>query len=220
MPYIKNIWLNNNDLFQKDYEFPDFINDFLAIEDTWMSYTSTGTNRESKGKARQQGYESYYCVTKGIERFKFVSPIFKQNMYSGVREEIAPNKSPVDLFHDDMKQQFEKFPLLKETVVHDVTLRSGECLYIPAWWWMQSKTVGHKADQAMREGKRNSTLPEGHEKVMAAVLEGTRIDDEDDEPQVAANMDIEIDGENIRQPHTGFRNLAEYIASKKEESKD
>jgi len=50
----------------------------------------------------------------------------------------------------------KKFPLLKEMVVHDVTIRSGECLFIPAWWWMQSKTVGSKADKAMREGKVQS----------------------------------------------------------------
>lgn len=50
----------------------------------------------------------------------------------------------------------KKFPLLKEMVVHDVTIRSGECLFIPAWWWMQSKTVGAKADKAMREGKVQS----------------------------------------------------------------
>jgi hypothetical protein len=88
MPYLKNLWLNNNDLLAKDYVFPDFINSTILLEDTWLSYTSTGTNKDVKGKARQQQYESYYCVTKGIERFRFVSPIFKQNMYSGVREEI------------------------------------------------------------------------------------------------------------------------------------
>jgi hypothetical protein len=80
-------------------------------------------------------------------------------MYSGVREEIQPSKSPVDLFHKDMADQFKKFPLLKETVVHDVTLRPGECLFIPAWWWMQSKSIGWKADEAMKEGQSESQVP-------------------------------------------------------------
>jgi len=102
-----------------------------------------------------------------------VSPVFKQNMYSGVREEIPPNKSPVDLFHPNLKANFDRFPLLKEAVVHDVTLRPGECLYIPAWWWMQSKSVGWKADQLLRDG----------------VL--TR----DQEDLVIGNMDIEIQGQ-------------------------
>jgi hypothetical protein len=52
MPYIKNLWLNNNDLFKKDYEFPSFITETLEIEDIWLSYTSTGTNRDTKNKAR------------------------------------------------------------------------------------------------------------------------------------------------------------------------
>ena len=112
-------------------------------------------------------------MTKGVERFRFVSPVFKQNMYSGVREEIPPNKSPVDLFHPNLKANFDRFPLLKEAVVHDVTLRPGECLYIPAWWWMQSKSVGWKADQLLRDG----------------VL--TR----DQEDLVIGNMDIEIQGQ-------------------------
>lgn len=60
-----------------DYEFPEFINKTILLEDVYMSYTSTGTNKDTKGKARQQQYESYYCVTKGVERFRFVSPHFK-----------------------------------------------------------------------------------------------------------------------------------------------
>ena len=48
---------------------------------------------------------------------------------------------------------------MKETVVHDVTLRPGECLYIPAWWWMQSKSIGWKADKAMKEGQTESQVP-------------------------------------------------------------
>ena len=53
MPYLKNLWLNNNDLLAKDYEFPEFINSTILIEDTWLSYTSTGTNKDVKDKARQ-----------------------------------------------------------------------------------------------------------------------------------------------------------------------
>lgn len=52
MPYMKNLWLNNNDLFKKDFSIPGFINSTILLEDLWFSYTSTGTNRETKGKAR------------------------------------------------------------------------------------------------------------------------------------------------------------------------
>ena len=72
----------------------------------------------------------------GRERFKLVAPIFKQNMYSGVREELPPGVSPVDLFHEPQEENVKRFPLLRQAQVYDVTLKQGDCLFIPAWWWV------------------------------------------------------------------------------------
>ena len=68
--------------------------------------------------------------------YKLVSPVFKQNMYSGVRPELRPKISPVDLFHPNMTANVETFPLLNTTVVFEVTVNAGDCLYMPAFYWI------------------------------------------------------------------------------------
>lgn len=35
--------------------------------------------------------ERYVCLVKGKEEFRIVSPVYKQNIYSGVLEELPPN---------------------------------------------------------------------------------------------------------------------------------
>ena len=80
--------------------------------------------------------ETYSCIIFGTETFRLVSPLFKQNMYSGYQDELDPAQSPVDLFYENVTDNLLTFPLLKETPVYEVTLNKGECLFIPAWWWM------------------------------------------------------------------------------------
>jgi hypothetical protein len=65
-----------------------------------------------------------------------VAPIFKQNMYSGVRQELGPSVSPVDLFHGVFEENIKTFPLLEEIVLIEQILHEGDCLYAPAWWWV------------------------------------------------------------------------------------
>jgi len=59
-------------------------------------------------------------------------------MYSGVRQELEANISPVDLFHVSFKENIESFPLLKEVQMWEFFLEAGDCVFIPAWWWVQS----------------------------------------------------------------------------------
>ena len=80
--------------------------------------------------------ETYSCVISGVETFKMVSPVFNQNLYSGVRQELKPGVSPIDLFHSDIAENIATFPLLASTVIHEATLGPGECIFIPAWWWV------------------------------------------------------------------------------------
>jgi hypothetical protein len=82
--------------------------------------------------------ERYYCVIKGEEEFRIVSPVYKQNIYSGVLEELQPNESPIDFFSSDIDTS--KFPLFVEAKVLGVTLTAGQCLFVPAFYWIQSST--------------------------------------------------------------------------------
>jgi hypothetical protein len=81
--------------------------------------------------------EQYICVIKGMERFKFFSPIFRKNFYVGAYEKLAKDHCPLDLFNFDAN----KFLFTKQAKLIDVTLNAGDCMYIPAYYYIQSKTV-------------------------------------------------------------------------------
>mmetsp|Transcript_3754 Transcript_3754/g.5678 ORF Transcript_3754/g.5678 Transcript_3754/m.5678 type:complete len:156 (-) Transcript_3754:81-548(-) len=70
-----------------------------------------------------------------------VSPVFYSNLYAGSVESMRPGSSPVDLFHPSILANLETFPLLKKALILEVTLKPGECLFVPAWWWYQSQTL-------------------------------------------------------------------------------
>lgn len=48
------------------------------------------------------------CILEGRENFKIVSPIFRQNIYVGVFENLKNYETPVDFFSPD----YVKFPQL------------------------------------------------------------------------------------------------------------
>ena len=62
-------------------------------------------------------------------------------MYSGVRQELGPSQSPVDLFHAPFEENANTFPLLKELQMIEQILNPGDCMFVPAWWWIQRQTV-------------------------------------------------------------------------------
>ena len=78
--------------------------------------------------------ERYFCVIKGEEEFKIVSSVYKQNIYSGVLEELQPTESPIDFFSSNVDTS--KFPLYAEAKVLSVTLSAGKCLFVPAFYWV------------------------------------------------------------------------------------
>jgi len=75
-------------------------------------------------------------------------------MYSGVREELMPGFSPVDLFHVPVEENFKRFPLLSQTQVFDVTLHPGTCVFVPAWWWAQSITISQSEVDAHDQNRK------------------------------------------------------------------
>ena len=153
MPFIKNLWVTRNPALKRDINPPSFMEIFNEYQDLYLSHTSMKSNRMQKTNAVQLDGEVYICQIQGRERFKMIAPIFKQNMYAGIREELPPGVSPVDLFHEPKSDNIKRFPLLKQAQVHDVTLKKGDCLFIPAWWWVQSKTVNatSEADHENRQ---------------------------------------------------------------------
>jgi len=46
----------------------------------------------------------------------------------------------VNLFFEPLDENLEVFPLLEVTQVFEVDMEAGMCLFVPAWWWVQSYT--------------------------------------------------------------------------------
>jgi hypothetical protein len=51
-------------------------------------------------------------MLEGFETFRMVSAIFKQNMYSGIYEDLDPLETPINLFERDINQ-IHKYRLMK-----------------------------------------------------------------------------------------------------------
>ena len=89
---------------------------------------------------RHSHVENLFCVIQGTEVFKVVSPIYKQNIYTGVFDEYGFDSSPVDLFNPD----YDMFPLMKHSNILETTVEAGDCIFVPAQYWYQSQTKGEK----------------------------------------------------------------------------
>lgn len=114
---------------KRDYAYP-VLHDFLRPRGVALSIWP----RFEHKPIRYDG-ESWHCVVDGQSTVRLVSPIFNQNLYLGVFEEVPPTMLPddIDLYSTDN----EKFPLLGEVkeYVLEATLNKGDCVYLPSLWW-------------------------------------------------------------------------------------
>ncbi|MFN9898843.1 MAG: cupin-like domain-containing protein [bacterium] len=76
-------------------------------------------------------------MIKGKEHFKLVSPIFRKNIYAGVLEKYNTQFSPLDFFKID----YNMYPFAKQVKFIDAVLEAGDCIYIPAYYYIQSQTL-------------------------------------------------------------------------------
>ena len=83
----------------KDIEQPKFLNSFLRLNK--MGLTIWG---DFQRKPKFNHKEKLICMISGSEKFRMVSGIFKQNMYSGVYEDLDPLDTPINLFETDPKK--------------------------------------------------------------------------------------------------------------------
>ena len=76
--------------------------------------------------------EQFICVVKGKEHFKVASPVFTQSMYVGVVDKLKANLSPIDFFNINR----EKYPLSLHIGFVDAVLEAGDCMYVPAFYFV------------------------------------------------------------------------------------
>eukprot|EP00347_Sterkiella_histriomuscorum_P022824 403337013 len=135
---------------KNDYDRPDFITKILRNRLTGLTVWSQ-FRRAPEYKER----ERYYCVVSGIEEFRLVSPVYKQNIYSGILEELNPVETPLDFF---ARWNYTKFPLAKSVKMITAKVEAGQCIYIPAYYWQQSQTQTEKTIMVSFEYEAHSEL--------------------------------------------------------------
>lgn len=101
MYYIRNEMIVSKKL-QKDYSKPTFISRILRNRLTGLTIW-----KDFVRKPEYKDRERYICVVDGTEEFRMVSPLYKQNIYSGVYDDLVPIETPVDFF----KPNTTEFPL-------------------------------------------------------------------------------------------------------------
>ena len=131
--YIKNELIVSKPLID-DIVRPQFITKVVRPRFTGITVWPSFQGRQPDVRDR----ERYFCVIKGREEFRLVSPIYKQNIYSGVLEELSPVETPINFFET---VDLTKYPLFQEAKVLSVTLEAGQCLFVPTFYWMQSMSL-------------------------------------------------------------------------------
>ena len=80
-------------------------------------------------------YRNYYLVTNGSINIKLIAPQSSKYLYARKKYENLDFSSPVNPWNiqEEYKADFNKIKLL------DVTLKPGDIIYIPAYWWYSFK---------------------------------------------------------------------------------
>ena len=151
---------------KKDYEFP-VLHDFLPFQTLYLSIWPQFEHRP----AMMNG-ESWHCVLDGTEKVRMISPVFNQNLYQNVYEDLPPTELPEDI--SLFKVKAEKFPLLEEVkeYILEAQLEKGDCVYVPALWWFQFQTQSEESTILSFEYQSSSkfvdilfkAINEGHHK--------------------------------------------------------
>jgi hypothetical protein len=122
-----------------DYEMP-LLHKFLRLQKTSLSIWPP-----IQHVTKSVLGETFMCVLDGSEEFRLMSPVFKQNLYSGVYDDLKPTDVPQDinLFHVNK----DKYPLLAEAepYILKAWLQAGDCIYIPAYYFMQTSTKSEQS---------------------------------------------------------------------------
>ena len=120
---------------RSDYNFP-WLHKFLGLRTTTLSIWPPVEHKPKQVKG-----ETFMCLLNGEESFRLISSVFKQNLYSGVYDDLPPADIPDDINFFQLNEQ--KYPLLKqvESYILKATLSSGDCIYIPAYYWFQTKST-------------------------------------------------------------------------------
>lgn len=81
--------------------------------------------------------QNFLIQISGTKKFTLISPQYSDKLYAN-KEAKFPNISRVDLRNVD----YDKYPLLVEVDMLEITIEPGDILYLPAFWWHQVSSAG------------------------------------------------------------------------------
>ena len=79
-------------------------------------------------------FEKFICVLKGKERFRMISPVYRPNILVNHLEKMQKDESPLDFFNEEHLNM----ALTKDAQFLDAEVSAGDCLYVPAYFYIQS----------------------------------------------------------------------------------
>ena len=137
---------------KQDYKYPA-LNEILPFRQAFLSIWPKFEHKPQRLKG-----ESWHGVLDGTEKIRLMSPVFNQNLYEHVYEDVRPEDLPdlLDLYKIDEG----RFPLLAEVkdYILEATLEKGDCIYVPSLYWMQFETQGLETSMLSFEFASNSKL--------------------------------------------------------------
>jgi hypothetical protein len=98
---------------------PQYIADTLSLEKIGITLWDT-FHRHPKFNHK----ERIICMVSGSERFRLVSAIFKQNMYSGLFDDLDPEWTPINLFESDVGK-LSRYQLMNIKDIYQADLSAG-----------------------------------------------------------------------------------------------
>lgn len=131
---LLDIIINGDDSFLKN----NFLVNDLYLKDIYFSSAETFVVVWGHMEIDEQ----FICVDGGNLEFILIPPHEKKNMYPFIKK--GPINYSMVNFFDGKNNNNENFPNFFEVKKIYYNLQSGECLYIPAFWWLSYRTSKKK----------------------------------------------------------------------------
>jgi hypothetical protein len=120
------------DAIAGDFPTPELVGSWLRVRPRfWLSTPGhvTETHRDA--------HHNLLAQVIGTKKLTLFSPVFSHALYSHHPHSSLAGYSRVDMDRPD----FSRFPGARELTPTEVTLRAGEALFLPVYWWHRVETL-------------------------------------------------------------------------------
>jgi len=131
-PISNDYYMTANNHTLKNDKFKAILQDAGALPDYATNFTSDGNTHlwiGPQGTVTPLHHDEtaiFHLQIKGRKHWKLISPLAAPNLYNHINV-----FSPVDLENID----YEKYPLMKNVDIMEITVEEGEAIFLPVGWW-------------------------------------------------------------------------------------